>query len=104
MTGIQRTLSPEAAALLTLDTHPWLSCDDCFEWVDRVVDGFVTDRFVSGSFAIPAEFRAHLAGCPACLEETGALVALVAEDDGLDPELALAEFGYALLGRTRRLT
>jgi hypothetical protein len=84
-------ISLEAAALLTLDTHPWLSCDDCFEQVDLVVD-----RFLARASVIPAEFRAHLAGCPACSEEAGALVALVAEEAGLDPEVALTEWGLAL--------
>ena len=92
MTESRMTLSAGAAALLALDTQPWLSCDDCFERVDVVVD-----RFVSGASAIPADFRAHLSGCPACREEAGVRIALVAEEDGLAPERALSAFGHALV-------
>lgn len=91
MTDPRMALSAEAVALLTLDTNPWLSCDDCFEHVDDVVD-----VFVSGVLAIPADFRAHLTGCPACYEEAVHLVALVAEEDGLDAEQVLTSWGNAL--------
>lgn len=65
--------------------------DDCFEQVDGVVDGFV-----AGMPAIPTDFRAHLIGCPACHEEAVMLVALVAEEDGLDAEQVLTAWGSAL--------
>lgn len=91
MNGPRAALSAGAVAMLTLDTSPWLSCDDCFELVDGIVD-----RFVSGLPAIPHAFRAHLTGCPACFEEAGALLALVAEGDGLAPEHTLTAFGDAV--------
>ena len=91
MSDARMALSAEAAELLTLDTDPWLSCDDCFEQVDGVVDGFV-----AGMRAIPTDFRAHLIGCPACYEEAVLLVELVAEEDGMDAEQVRTAFANAL--------
>jgi hypothetical protein len=54
-----------------------LSCDECFEHLDRYVElelaGADADAGVPG-------LRAHLAGCPACREEHDSLLALVAAD------------------------
>jgi hypothetical protein len=70
---------------LTLDTEPWLSCDDCFALVDRYVEGLV-----NGDVTTMPGMRAHLRGCPACAEEATTLAVLVAEDAGEDPRPALA--------------
>jgi len=67
-----------------LDTEPYLSCDDCFDLVDRYVEALLSDR----EHDTPA-MRTHLAGCAACAEEARSLVGLVAEQDGLDPAVAL---------------
>jgi hypothetical protein len=83
MNSPHRPLSAEALARLTLDTTPWLSCDDCFEHVDEYVD-----RAVTGSPDMPA-MTVHLRGCPACAEEASTLVVLAAEDAGVDPAVAL---------------
>ena len=52
---------------------PELSCEECFEHLDRYVelelDGRDAEREIRG-------MRAHLAGCPACHEDHEALVAL----------------------------
>ena len=52
--------------------EPELTCEECFEQIDRYVDlqlaGADADRAVPG-------MRAHLAGCPACLEDHASLVA-----------------------------
>ncbi|EMY35881.1 hypothetical protein D477_001709 [Arthrobacter crystallopoietes BAB-32] len=80
MTGQHRDLTPEAAARLTLDPGPWLSCDDCFEQMDEFVDRLLTD----GPTGMPA-LHAHLAGCGACGEEARSLLLLVAADEGIDP-------------------
>jgi hypothetical protein len=52
---------------------PELSCDDCFDELDRYVDatlaGADADRTVPG-------MRAHLRGCPACGEDFDSLLAL----------------------------
>jgi anti-sigma factor RsiW len=64
------------AALLGPD-GPELTCEDCFEQLDRYVDlqlaGADADRAVPG-------MRAHLAGCPACLEDHASLADFVAAD------------------------
>ncbi|HWC28357.1 MAG TPA: hypothetical protein VG474_17335 [Solirubrobacteraceae bacterium] len=54
---------------------PELSCEECFEQLDRYVDlqlaAADADRAVPG-------MRAHLAGCPACREDHDSLRDLVA--------------------------
>lgn len=61
------------AALLGPD-EPELTCEQCFEQIDRYVDlelaGADADRAVPG-------MRAHLQGCPACLEDHASLVAFL---------------------------
>ena len=84
MSQAHTPLSPQAARRLTLDTAPYLSCDDCFDLVDRYVEALLSDR----EHDTPA-MRTHLAGCAACAEEARSLVGLVAEQDGLDPAVAL---------------
>lgn len=77
-------LSPQAARSLTLDTEPYLSCDDCFDLVDGYVEALLSDP----GHDLPA-MRIHLAGCAACAEEARSLIGFVAEQDGLDPAPAL---------------
>lgn len=60
--------------------EPWLSCDECFDRSDAVLDDLL-DRDVP----LPADFCAHLAGCPACRDEMESLAELVAADRGFDP-------------------
>ena len=62
------------AALLG-PAEPELTCEDCFEQIDRYVDL----EFAGGDAdsAVPG-MRAHLTGCPACLEDHDSLVAFVA--------------------------
>jgi hypothetical protein len=74
-------------AQLTLDTEPWLSCDDCFRQVDQYVEQLLARR----AEQMPA-MAAHLRGCPACVEEAETVLVLAADDDGLDPEEALVRF------------
>jgi anti-sigma factor RsiW len=56
---------------------PEVSCEECFELLDRYVDleleGADADARVPG-------MSAHLAGCPACREEHESLLALAAQD------------------------
>jgi anti-sigma factor RsiW len=56
---------------------PELSCDECFDVLDRYVElelaGADADAAVPG-------LRAHLEGCPACREEHASLRDLVAQD------------------------
>ena len=63
--------------------EPELTCEECFEQLDRYVDVAVTgddpDRAVPG-------MRAHLIGCPACREDHDSLLAYVTRaGDGPPP-------------------
>ena len=84
MSQANTPLSMQAARSLTLDTDPYLSCDDCFDLVDTYVEALLSDP----DHDQPA-MRTHLAGCAACAEEARSLILLVAEQDGLDPAPAL---------------
>ena len=74
----QERPSPEAIDRLTANTEPWLSCDDCFERLDVVIDGLV-----HSNHPLPEAFRVHLMACPACDEEARSLAALVGDGDAL---------------------
>ena len=56
---------------------PELTCEECFEELDRYVElelsGADVDTEVPG-------MRAHLVGCPACREDHESLRALVADE------------------------
>jgi hypothetical protein len=56
--------------------EPELTCEDCFEQLDRYVDLQLAG--VPADDAVPG-MRAHLLGCPACLEDHASLVAYVGE-------------------------
>lgn len=66
-TALRRLLGPEG---------PEVTCEACFEDLDRYVDlqlaGADAERSVPG-------MAAHLDGCPACSEEHASLTALVTE-------------------------
>jgi hypothetical protein len=64
---IRKLLGPEG---------PELTCDECFEELDR----FVELELAGGDAeaGVPG-MRAHLAGCPACREEHESLLALAGE-------------------------
>jgi anti-sigma factor RsiW len=61
-------------AALTGPRGPELTCDQCFEQLDRYVELELAGK--DANAAIPG-LRAHLAGCPACREEHESLRALV---------------------------
>ena len=84
MTHSNTPLSMQAARSLTLDTEPYLSCDDCFDLVDGYVEALLSDPDHH-----QLAMRTHLTGCAACAEEARSLILLVAEQDGLDPSPAL---------------
>lgn len=63
---------------LTLNSDPWLSCDDCFDQADVMVEGLIAENI-----PLTHEFGVHLRACPACHEEATALAELVAEDFNL---------------------
>jgi hypothetical protein len=88
-----RPLSAEVIGRLTADTEPWLSCDDCFAYIDVVIDAVV-----ASSSPLSDEFRVHLRHCPACREEASSLAALVATDLGLSSVDAVARLDSAVDG------
>jgi hypothetical protein len=82
MTTPRRALTPESARRLTLDTEPWLSCDDCFEQIDIYIELLLAG---TQDQPMPA-MRTHLAGCAACDEEARSLLLLVAAERNIDAE------------------
>lgn len=73
-----RRLTVDQARVLTLDTEPYLSCDECFELVDRHVEALREDPDAE---PVPG-MAVHLAGCPACAEEAQSLLELLAAHEG----------------------
>ncbi len=59
---------------------PEVSCDVCFDELDRYVELEVAGVDVEA--AVPG-LRAHLDGCPACREEHDSLYALVSGEQAL---------------------
>ena len=55
---------------------PELTCDECFEELDRFVELEIDGR--DAAAAVPG-MREHLQGCPACREEHESLLALARE-------------------------
>jgi hypothetical protein len=87
----ERPINSGNARRFVVDTDPYLSCEECFDLLDRFVESTLADGPGStdgaGGPIVPDRFgsmRAHLAGCPACAEETAALVELVAAESGMD--------------------
>jgi len=64
-------------ARLVGPAEPEVSCETCFEELDRYVDLELAG--VDADTAIPG-LRAHLEGCPACREDHDSLLALAAPD------------------------
>jgi hypothetical protein len=58
-------------------TGPELTCEQCFDELDRYVElelkNAAADRQIPG-------MRAHLEGCPACAEDHESLLAFVADE------------------------
>jgi hypothetical protein len=59
---------------------PEVSCEQCFDDLDRYVELEVAGQ--DADSVIPG-FRAHLDGCPACREDHESLHALVSGDQAL---------------------
>jgi hypothetical protein len=69
---LARLLGPEG---------PELTCEQCFEQLDRYVELELELTAQQADERVPG-MRAHLAGCPACDEDHDSLLALVAEERG----------------------
>jgi hypothetical protein len=65
----------ELLARLLGPTDPELTCDECFDELDRYVDLELAGR--DADAAVP-RMRPHLEGCPACREDHDSLAALLA--------------------------
>ena len=57
-------------------SEPELSCEECFEQLDRYVELELAGRAVDPDREVPG-MREHLAGCAACHEDHLSLLALV---------------------------
>ena len=64
-------------ARLLGSTGPQLTCEQCFEQLDRYVELELADA--QADKQVPG-MRAHLEGCPACDEDHKSLLAFVAEE------------------------
>ena len=67
--------------LLLGPAGPELTCEQCFEQLDRHVE--LTLGGADADAAVPG-MRAHLEGCPACQEDHESLMAMVAADTAGD--------------------
>jgi hypothetical protein len=61
-----------------------LTCDQCFDEIDRYVELEVHHDVAHADRAVPG-MRAHLEGCQACREEHASLRALIATPGTEDP-------------------
>jgi hypothetical protein len=78
---------------LTADTDPWLSCDDCFEQIDAMME-----NSLRASGPLPEPFRVHLAACAVCGEEARSLTALIAPEFGMSEEEGVDRLERAIAG------
>jgi len=58
--------------------RPEVSCEVCFDELDRYVDLQLAGA--DAEIAVPG-MAAHLSGCPACAEECASLTALLSDGD-----------------------
>lgn len=91
------SLPPEAIQRLITPTEPWLSCDDCFDQLDEVVEDVVTRRAPIGE-----PFVVHLRACSVCREEAYSLIDLVSADYGVAAARAAADLDAVLLAESGR--
>ena len=56
-----------------------LTCEECFEQLDRYVELEISGR--EADVAVPG-MRSHLEGCPACREDRDSLAALLGSEFG----------------------
>jgi hypothetical protein len=90
-----RRLTPEAAARLAADPGPYLSCEACFELLDRYAENALDRSAFLPTDPELAAMPTHLASCAACREEAATVLLLLAEDRGLDGDARLAELGLS---------
>ena len=71
-------LNPERLTRILGPAGPELTCDECFEQLDRYVERELTSGRADADRAVPG-LTAHLEGCPACREDHDSLLAYVAQ-------------------------
>ncbi len=71
---MERPDPKQALGRLLGPAEPEISCDECFELLDRYVEAELAG---ADADAVVPGLRAHLVGCPACREEHASLRALV---------------------------
>ncbi|MBB5632570.1 hypothetical protein BKA04_000793 [Cryobacterium mesophilum] len=86
-------LSDAAITELVLDTDPYLSCDDCFDQADEMIEAFLAE-----TSTLSEAFRVHLRGCQACCEEALSLAEIVAPEYGMNPDAVSAQLQQLVRG------
>lgn len=76
MTSHQGRLPKDVVESLTLDTEPWLSCEECFDLMDSYAEAVVAGTEPRRRH----DMEVHLRACPACFQEVESLVALLQQD------------------------
>ena len=71
---MSRDPDQDRVARLLGPAEPELSCDACFDQLDRYVELELADQSAE---ALMPELHAHLAGCPACREDHQSLLEFV---------------------------
>ena len=77
---MERPELKQALGRLLGPAEPEVSCEVCFQQIDRYVELEVSGQ--DADAGVPG-LRAHLDGCPACREEHESLRALVGGDQAL---------------------
>ena len=77
MTHDDPSRTSDLLARLLGPAEPELTCDECFEELDRYVELELAGRDADAT--IPG-MRPHLEGCPACREEHDSLAALLSAE------------------------
>lgn len=75
---VRPQLTDEQATQFVLDTNPWMSCDECFDYLDEFVELEDTAQADVADW-VPA-MRAHLIGCGVCREEVESMRVLLSSD------------------------
>jgi hypothetical protein len=74
-----RDIDGERLARVLGPAQPELTCEECFEQLDRYVELELAGA--DADSAIPG-LRPHLQGCPACREDHDSLLAYVGREQG----------------------
>lgn len=89
-----RTVNASSIDALTIDSEPYLSCDNCFEQTDEAIEALLAQRR-----DLDRAFVVHLRACPACRDEARTLAEFAAAEYGLTSHDAVARFDRQLVPR-----